>query len=248
MRKNKMTFGEKATHFYLKKIKKWMFCPACESKQNGKLRINKTGDIWVCDKCHYSLLDEEFIDNYVFWFCDECGEFLNKQKNFDRFALNHKCLKCGCISPLTNDNLVGICRDCNKLLTNPDTTICEACKTNRIIKAQAFLSTTAGVLKELAEDFSYEEMNKNSSIEKKCAYCGNTEETFLHEEDGTYYCSKCGHRTRTADGEDDVVECPYCHRLRDRKALYCRHCNDSTWQASTKEEFEEIDKILKGLL
>jgi hypothetical protein len=46
-------------------------------------------------------------------------------------------------------------------------------------------------------------------------------------------------------GEDDVIECPYCHRMRDRKAMYCRYCNDSTWESSTAEEYEETDKILK---
>lgn len=33
------------------------------------------------------------------------------------------------------------------------------------------------------------------------------------------------HRTRTSDGEEDLVECPHCHEMRDSKAYYCRHCN-----------------------
>lgn len=48
-------------------------------------------------------------------------------------------------------------------------------------------------------------------------------------------------------GEDDVVKCPYCHRMRDRKAIYCRWCNDSAWEPSAQDEFEEIDKILKDI-
>jgi hypothetical protein len=35
--------------------------------------------------------------------------------------------------------------------------------------------------------------------------------------------------------------------MRDRKAMYCHFCNDSTWEASTDEEFEEIDKDLSDM-
>lgn len=81
----------------------------------------------------------------------------------------------------------------------------------------------------------------------KCANCGNTDSNTLWDEGDTIYCSKCCHRTRKDDGEDDLVECPYCHRMRDRKAMYCRWCNDSTWEESTEEEFEEIDKDLNDM-
>ena len=81
----------------------------------------------------------------------------------------------------------------------------------------------------------------------RCANCGNTDEKTLWDEGDTIYCSKCTHRTLIETGEDDVVECPYCHRMRDRKAMYCRWCNDSTWEPSTQDEFEETDKILKEM-
>ena len=48
----------------------------------------------------------------------------------------------------------------------------------------------------------------------------------LWDEDDTFYCSKCAHRTLYETGEDDLVECPYCHEMKDRKAHYCRHCNE----------------------
>lgn len=80
-----------------------------------------------------------------------------------------------------------------------------------------------------------------------CAHCGNTNTNTLWDEGDTIFCSLCHHRTSVATGEDDLVECPYCHRMRDRKALYCRYCNDSTWGTSTEEEYEEIDRILKDL-
>ena len=69
----------------------------------------------------------------------------------------------------------------------------------------------------------------------KCANCGNEDPRMLFEEDNgaIIYCSKCCHRTRTSDGQDDLVECPYCHRLRDRKALYCMWCN-CAWESTPK--------------
>ena len=81
----------------------------------------------------------------------------------------------------------------------------------------------------------------------KCAYCGNTDKDTLWDEGDTIHCSLCFHRTSVETGKLDVVECPYCHRMRDRKALYCFFCNDATWEPSTQEEFEEIDKSLKEM-
>ena len=59
----------------------------------------------------------------------------------------------------------------------------------------------------------------------KCANCGNENESSLWDEGDTIYCSRCCHRTRTSNGEEDLVECPHCHEMRDSKAYYCRHCN-----------------------
>lgn len=81
----------------------------------------------------------------------------------------------------------------------------------------------------------------------KCAICGNTNEDTLYDEGATMYCSLCQHRTSNLTGEDDSVECPYCHRMRDRTATYCRYCNDSSWTSSTPEEFEEIDNDLRKM-
>lgn len=92
-----------------------------------------------------------------------------------------------------------------------------------------------------------ETSDDEGAFEMKCANCGNTDERFLWDEGDTIYCSKCCHRTSKETGEDDLVECPYCHRMRDRKAMYCRRCNDSAWIESTQNEFEETDKILKDM-
>lgn len=61
----------------------------------------------------------------------------------------------------------------------------------------------------------------------KCANCGNTDERFLWDEDDTILCSKCYHRTLKSTGRDDLVKCPCCGEMRDRKASYCRHCGHS---------------------
>ena len=71
----------------------------------------------------------------------------------------------------------------------------------------------------------------------KCANCGNTDSNRLWDEGDTFYCSKCAHRTLYATGEDDLVECPCCHKMRDRKAFYCRNCND-TWQGDFFRNFK----------
>lgn len=81
----------------------------------------------------------------------------------------------------------------------------------------------------------------------RCSNCGNEDDSNLWDEGDTVYCSKCSHRTRLTVGEDDSVQCPYCHRMRDKKAMYCRYCNTSDWTPSTVAEYEEIDTILKDM-
>ncbi len=63
----------------------------------------------------------------------------------------------------------------------------------------------------------------------KCAYCGNEDPNTLWDEDDTIYCSKCAHRTNSETGLEDLVECPYCHGMRDSKAFYCRSCGTGGW-------------------
>jgi DNA-directed RNA polymerase subunit RPC12/RpoP len=62
----------------------------------------------------------------------------------------------------------------------------------------------------------------------KCANCGNDDQKTLWNEGDTFYCSKCYYRTLIETNKLDLIECPYCHNLRDRKAYYCRNCNE-TW-------------------
>ena len=82
----------------------------------------------------------------------------------------------------------------------------------------------------------------------KCANCGNTDKNTLFDEVDTFYCSKCSHRTQAATGQDDLITCPFCGRLRDRKAHHCMWCNitlNSTNPPSEKE-YKELDKELSA--
>ena len=80
----------------------------------------------------------------------------------------------------------------------------------------------------------------------KCANCGNTDPKTLFDEGDTFYCRRCCHRTQTATGQDDLVTCPFCGRLRDRKAYLCMWCNNSLDSSTkqTKEGYEKLDKLL----
>lgn len=253
------------TYTYIRKIKKWMFCPAC---QNGKMTINRKSTVWTCEECEYKLSADEYEDNYVFWFCDECNAYLNNQNGFDRRASFHICQKCGYKNDTTFDNVKGICSDCGKVIPDPDGTLCIDCKQARKTRAKEWLMSVgkavgaavvvAGATYLASQstsdddgvDYKYHREGDNAEeriSDLRCANCGNVDKNTLWDEGDTIYCSRCAHRTNRNTGEDDVVECPYCHRMRDRKALYCRWCNDSTWEPSTPDEFEETDKILKEL-
>lgn len=80
----------------------------------------------------------------------------------------------------------------------------------------------------------------------KCANCGNENPNTLWDEGDTFYCSECRHRTQTATGQDDLITCPYCGRLRDRRAAHCMWCNISidSNMPPTRELYEELDGIL----
>ena len=261
-KKNTKSILDRLTYAYIRKIKKWMFCPACK---DGKMNINKNSTMWICEKCGYKLSVDEFEDNYVFWFCDECESYLNIQEGFDRKSKKHICKKCGYENDTSFSNIKGICSDCGKVISDPDATLCNDCKQVRKEKAKEWLKTAgkvvgvaaavAGAIYLASQPSDEDESNSYPPLlgddegdsSMKCANCGNTNESTLWDEEDTIYCSVCHHRTNKENGEDDLVECPYCHRMRDRKAYYCRYCNDSTWEPSTPKEFKEIDTDLKEM-
>ncbi len=243
------------SYAYIKNVKRWLECPVCHEK----MTFSKTSKSWFCQGCKYAITEEDFLDDFVFWFCDACNTYLNVQPGFDRKAESWVCTKCGFSNDISFSNLRGECKDCGSLPLNADAKICPKCKVTRLEKAKTILDASADLCFTLSNTIrlnesahtshpcTYNENYETEEIEMKCATCGNTDPNTLWDEGDTFHCSVCFHRTNVATGEDDVVECPYCHRMRDRKAAYCRYCNDSTWLESTPSEYAEIDSSLKEM-
>lgn len=135
-------FSDSFAHTYLRKIKKWMFCPNC---QDGKMTIDKKSTVWSCPNCGYTLSADEFEDDYVFWFCDKCGTYLNIQEGFNRTAARHTCVICGYENDTTFDKVKGICSDCGAVIPDADSTLCLECKKARKEKAKAWLAAAGKV-------------------------------------------------------------------------------------------------------
>lgn len=140
--KKPISISDRATYFYIKNIKKWMFCPACK---NRKMTFNKKTSLWTCEDCGYHFSEQYFLDDCVFWFCDECEAYLNNQNAFDKKASKHICRNCGYENDTTFNNIKGICSDCGKVLPNPDATLCADCRQARLEKAKQWLKVAAGV-------------------------------------------------------------------------------------------------------
>lgn len=147
-----MSLISKATYFYIKNIKRWMECPVC----HNKMMFDKETDNWSCDTCNYILSEKDFLDDFIFWFCDGCNTYLNVQEGFNQNATNWTCKKCGFDNDITFNNIKGECKDCGTLLDNPDSSICSNCKTVRIQKAQNFLQTLSDSCQTIAEIFDEE--------------------------------------------------------------------------------------------
>ena len=142
IKKNKHNIADKAQYFYIKNIKRWMFCPNCK---NGKMTFNNKTSLWVCKDCGYNFSEDYFLDDCVFWFCDECETYLNNQEGFDRHALKHICSNCGYENDTTFDNIKGTCSDCGKTLNDSNATLCDDCRRARREKARKWLITAGKV-------------------------------------------------------------------------------------------------------
>lgn len=124
-KKQRKSIGKIVSYSYVRRVKKWMYCPACKE---GKMQINRASTLWQCEDCGYKLGADEFEDGYVFWFCDECDTYLNNQEGFDRDASRHVCKNCGYENDTTVDNVKGICSNCGKTLPDTDSTLCVDCR------------------------------------------------------------------------------------------------------------------------
>lgn len=97
-----MKVKDHITYFYIKRIKRWMECPVCHKK----IYFFKYRKEWRCESCDYYLREKEFLDDYVFWFCDGCGTHLNVQKGFNRHKDRWMCTECGFYNNITKENIV----------------------------------------------------------------------------------------------------------------------------------------------
>ena len=141
--KKSISIGDRATYFYIKNIKKWMYCPACK---NGKMTFDKKKSLWTCEDCGYNFSDKYFLDDCVFWFCDECESYLNNQDGFNKKSTKHICRNCGYENDTTFNSIKGICSDCGKVLPNPDATLCADCRQARRVKAKEWLIAAGKVV------------------------------------------------------------------------------------------------------
>lgn len=171
-----MSISDKVTYFYIKNIKRWMECPVC----HHKLFFKKEKAAWCCDKCEYELLEKEFLDDSVFWFCDGCGTYLNVQDGFDRKGVTWVCTKCGFDNDITFNNIKGECKDCGTLLDNPNATICDECKTERMRKAQIILQATADFCQSTAAALK---SNTSTTDESISSHWDNTDIIYEIESD-----------------------------------------------------------------
>ncbi len=130
-----MKLADKVSYTYIKRIKKWMECPVCHKK----MTFNKSKKSWLCNKCAYEISEKDFLDDFVFWFCDECNTYLNCQKGFDKKSAKHICQECGYENDTTFDNIKGSCIDCGNILANQNAYLCDDCKKQRKERAKEWL-------------------------------------------------------------------------------------------------------------
>lgn len=170
------------TYAYIRRIKRQMFCPAC---QQGKMTINKKSTIWTCEDCGYKLSAEKFENNYVFWFCDECNTYLNNQEGFDCQASRHICRNCGYENDTTFDNVKGICSDCGKIIPDTDGTLCAKCRQERRQKAKEWLISAGKVVGAVAAVAGVAYIAEQSGSEENSSYTPLPDGTGDDDEGGT---------------------------------------------------------------
>ena len=156
-----MNFVDKLTYFYIKNIKCSMICPVCKHD----LFFSKHTKSWICNNCYYELPEAEFLDDFIFWFCDGCETYLNIQKSFDKKSKKHICERCGFNNDTTFSNVKGQCKDCEKMLSNPDAIICKECKKERMIKAYHFCQEVSSICQDLSSTLTDENKEYKTTID-----------------------------------------------------------------------------------
>ena len=239
-KKTKRSFKDRYEYFRLRRLKKWMFCPACKS---GKMSFTKKKSHWICEDCGYSFSEEYFLDNCIFWFCDECGSFLNNQEGFDRNEPKHICSECGFENDTTENNIKGECVDCGKLLSDPDAHLCISCHQTRKEKAKKRILVAGAVVAGTAAVAGAAVLAVKSAVDGDdyTSLSGDDDNDFALEE--TYpHCKTCGAEMTNFDGWAWYT-CPECEdkvRIIDGKETWYNEifAND---KKEHKSDFELAD-------
>lgn len=82
-----------------KRVKE-MACPCC----NGTMYLKE--DVWRCYDCAYCVTQKDMLEECVFWFCDECGRFMNVQPGFTDKTGAWKCISCGFVNDVSKENVI----------------------------------------------------------------------------------------------------------------------------------------------
>lgn len=77
-------------------------CPFC--MVDGSFVLNRNFTAWKCMNCGAKLTHDEFYRE-VLWYCDSCDTFMNKQPGFNPNGKTHKCIQCGFINDITEENV-----------------------------------------------------------------------------------------------------------------------------------------------
>lgn len=84
------------------RVKLWMDCPACHSPN---MYLGPSGRRWRCPDCGYTI--SRFRKNTsVFWFCDDCGTFMNVQDGFTTKTGKWTCTECRFENDVSRDNII----------------------------------------------------------------------------------------------------------------------------------------------
>lgn len=78
-----------------------MDCPCC----GDTMHLN--AGVWRCRNCAYCITQKNMLDDAIFWFCDKCGKFMNVQPDFTTVTGTWKCVSCGFINDVSENNVDG---------------------------------------------------------------------------------------------------------------------------------------------
>ncbi len=145
---------------YLRRIKKWAFCPDCHHKMNLDSGLEK----WICDHCGYEISSDLYDSDSQFWYCEKCGSLLNRQESFLAETQRHKCEKCGNINYIGSLNARRICRKCGIAIHTREGYYCKVCSEQREKRNRTIRSSVAVLLSGIGVYYLSDNIKNNVSL------------------------------------------------------------------------------------